>query len=163
MQRLLKGLLGAAFTVTTAVLATTAQAAEFECQRGGLATHVQVITLDGVQTTSSTTPVNLRGATFHYLSTANCLVVEVTGQARAASPHALRLRLVVAGNVDTGPFPNTRDVYTDSTAFDGRSATFFVNLLSGNKTLRVQFMSADGTPVSLNKGLIVIHFERAGT
>jgi hypothetical protein len=160
-MRLLKHIAPLAATLAAA-WAGNAQAVERTCPLD-FTNSVQVITLAGVQTTSSTTPVNLPGAAFSFDAGSPCLVVEVTGQVRAQSPRALRLRLNVAGDLNGPPFPRTRDVYTADASFDGRSATFFADLLAGHKALRVQFMSADGTPVSLSKGMIVIYYTQAGS
>jgi hypothetical protein len=38
-----------------------------------------------------------------------------------------------------------------------------VDVFEGRKVVRVQFMSADGTPVSLTKGVILIYHAPTGT
>jgi hypothetical protein len=114
-----------------------------------------IVTLAGTQTTSSMTPVDLPGATFSFTPGDRCLVVEVTGQVRAVSPNAMRLSVVATGGDGANPpFPAFRDVYTQTTAFDGRHVTFWVELFDGDKDVKVQFMSVDGSPVSLNKGVV---------
>jgi hypothetical protein len=151
-----------AVAVLVSGLPARAQPIDLKCDIA-FTNFVQVITLNGTQTTSSTTPVDIPGARFIYTPSSRCLVVEVTGQIRAQSPHTLRLQLEVTGDVNSGPFPATRDVYTADTNFDGRSATFFVDVFEGRKVVRVQFMSADGTPVSLTKGVILIYHAPTGT
>ena len=126
-------------------------------------TTAHVVTLGGTQTTSSTTAVDLPGATFSFTPNNRCLVIEVTGQVRAVGPNALRLSVVVspAGEVSSPPFPAFRDVYSQTTALDGRSATFWVDLLEGDKDVKVQFMSVNGSPVSLSKGVVTFQYTPA--
>jgi hypothetical protein len=115
-----------------------------------------IVTLAGTQTTSSMTAVDLPGATFSFTPGDRCLIVEVTGQVRAVRPNAMRLSVVVTGGDGISPpFPSPRDVYTQTTAYDTRTVTFWVDLLEGDKDVKVQFMSVNGTPVSLNKGVVI--------
>jgi hypothetical protein len=162
MRPLVKQIAFLAVAALAAGSAASAQPVDLKCDIA-FTNFVQVITLNGVQTTSSTTPVDLPGAHFSYTPSSRCLAVEVTGQVRARSPHALRLQLEVTGDVTSGPFPASRDVYTADTSFDGRSATFFADVLEGHKVVRVKFMSADGSPVSITKGVILIYHAPSGS
>jgi hypothetical protein len=164
MRSLVKHVKLLAVAALAAGWTASAHALDLKCDIA-FTNFVQVITVAGGQTTSSTTPVNIPGAVFSYTPSSRCLAVEVTGQVRAKSPGALRLRLRVTpgGEINSGPFPPSRDVYTADTSFDGRSATFFVDLFEGQKVVRVQFMSADGSPVSLSKAVILIYHAPTGS
>jgi hypothetical protein len=133
-----------------------AQSATFTC--GSQFTQwSHVVTLAGTQTTSSMAAVDLPGATFSFTPGDRCLVVEVSGQVRAVSPNAMRLSVVVTSS-DDPPFPRFRDVYTQTTAQDGRSAIFWVNLLDVEQEVKVQLQSLDGSPVSLTRGVVVFRY-----
>jgi hypothetical protein len=147
----------AAVAIVAGATLQPARSAEFTCT-GQFTQTTHVVTLAGTQTTSSTAPVDLPGATASFTPGNRCLTIEVSGQVRAVSPNAMRISVVVNGAVEEDPFPPFRDVYTQTTALDGRSVIFWVNLDDGDKDVKVQFRSRDGSPVSLTKGVVVFKY-----
>jgi hypothetical protein len=155
--------LASGLVMATATGSARAAPAYFTCTFD-MTNNVRVITLPGVQTTSSKAPVNIPGAVFRFTPSDFCLMVEVTGQVHAAASRAMRLRVTVTGG-NSDMLPHRREIHTETAAYDGRSATFFVLLsdLGRPYTVRVQFMSANGKPVSLAKGMILFHYGPSGS
>ena len=146
-----------ALFIFAVVIPNAASAAQLNCSQF---THTLVATM-GMTTTSSTTPVNVAGAAIVEVFPANsCVVVEVSGHARAPSPLGLRLSIRVVTLDDTEP--PTPPTYTLATAGvrDGRTVIFvFPNLLC-DCTLRLQLQSVDGSSVSFGPGVMRVSYNK---
>jgi hypothetical protein len=145
-------LAGAAATLAP----VAASAAITDC--GGL-TSLKVVTIGGVQSTTSKTFVDMPGSTVTVDPNAfSCLVVDLSSQMRAVAPNAARVRVILDGSKVS--FPASADFYTSKQSYDARSAMFvFPNVTAGLHTIKVQFLSADGSDVKVTKSVMKITFD----
>jgi hypothetical protein len=134
---------------------TNASAAAFSC----VVVSSQTITslVQGAQTTTSSTFVDVPGASVTFdANDSSCAIVEISAQVRALYPRSVQLRVTLDG--DAIIQPNFVILYTTEHEFDERAATFILrNIAGGNRVLTVQFLSMNGSPVSVSRMLTVVH------
>ena len=139
--------------------AITAPSASFAAVRhcGGLFFDSTATVTGPQQTTSSPTFVNLAGAAINFDGGDNdCVIVNFSAQVRAKLPEKIRIRAILDGA--TVAFPLV-EWYTPTNEDDGRSATFiFLNVPSGEHTVRIQFLSAEGGTVAISRGFLSIRY-----
>ncbi len=154
--KILSSIAIAAAPVTVAPM--TASAAQLECTETSFSSAVATVT--GVQTTSSTTAVNLTGATIERQISGGCAIVDFSAQFRSKSPKVARISVTADnGVVVTKAFPASADFSTSVNGYDGRAMTFvFPNLPGCLCTFQIQFLSVDGTPISVSKGVMKLLF-----
>jgi hypothetical protein len=149
--------LAAAGAVVATITPAAAPAATMTCPFA-LSTTV-VVTAPTTRTTSSTTPVNLTGATLtRNFSNPGCVIVKFSTQVKAPPPKAARVTLAVTGTPARTASPAAVDFTTAGTGFDGREISFFFPALEGNYQLQIKFQSVDGTPVSLNSSMMTVMY-----
>ena len=158
-MRLSVKLLSLLAAVGTAALMqpVTASAAVLNCAQFS---HTQIVTVTTAKTTSSTTYVPWGGAAFtQVFFNDSCVVVEFSAQVKARTPAIARIR-IFAESMDpaASAFPAAINFTTAGSGFDGRSAKFVFPVLEGEYTIRVQFLSVNGSPVTLDKGTLKILF-----
>jgi hypothetical protein len=119
----------------------------------------RINTVIAAQSTTSQTFVDLPGATVDFNSTGDCAIVQVTAQVRAADPRMARIRVVIDdGTTTIAPAPAS--LYTSQNRFDQRTARFVLRSVPvGDRILKVQFMSVDGSSVSLSKVITTVHYD----
>lgn len=87
-----------------------------------------------------------------------CVIVELSAQVRATAPNAVRVRVTVDGSAIITPV--FVDFYTSANKFDGRATTFVLrNVPSGNRVFKIQYMSVNGSPVSLAKTTMIVRYD----
>jgi hypothetical protein len=139
------------------LIPNAASAAQLDCMQF---THSLVATFPTTTTTSSTTPVNVAGASISQMfSNESCVLVEVSGHAKAPSPGGLRLRVRVVTSDDTEPgTPTSYTLTTAGTRADGRTVVFAFPILQCDCTLRLQVQSLNGSPVEFGQGVMRVSF-----
>ncbi len=151
----IRKLLIAVAAVTVAPM--TGSAAQLACNSF---TFSKIATITGVQTTSSTTAVNVAGATIEAQVDSGCSMVEFSAQVRAKAPKIVRISVTADnGMVVRTALPSSVDFSTSVNGYDGRAVAFvFPNLDNCLCTFQVKFLSADGTPVSISKGVMKLRY-----
>jgi hypothetical protein len=145
-------LAGAAATL----MPIAASAAVTNC--GGL-TNLKVVAIAGIQSTTSKTFVDMPGSTVTVdPNIASCLVVDLSAQMRAAAPKTIRVRVMLDG--PKVAFPASADFRTSEQSYDARSAIFvFPRVTAGHHTINVQFLSVDGSDVTMTKSVMRITYD----
>ena len=141
---------------TAALTWQSADAINVDCGPGGF--H-RVAVATAVQTTSSTTFIDVPGAAVDIeVNPGGCLLVEVSAQGRTIPPYVGQLRVVVDGEAIVAPsFVSFNS--TSSSRFDNRRATFILrNVEGGSRVVKLQFASADSFTVTLAKVIMVVRY-----
>ncbi len=146
----------ALFTLAV-LIPNAASAAQLNCLQFS---HSLVATFPATTTTSSTTPVNVAGASIaEVFSNDSCVLVEVSGQAKAPSPGGLRLHLRVITQDDTDPStPPSYMLTTASVRPDGRTVVFAFPALQCDCTIQLQIKSLTGSEVSFGGGVMRVSY-----
>jgi hypothetical protein len=141
-----------------------ASAASIDCSFLSLA---QVAQGKNANTTSKNF-VDLAGSEVSFENSANCIMIEFSAEVSAAAPQALRVRVeldpapadtrTTRANADT-IVPTSMDFYSSSRVADARATVFVVrNPNGGDRTLRLQFMSVNGGPVTLETWTMTVRY-----
>jgi hypothetical protein len=147
--------------VLAVLIPNGASAAQLDCMQF---THSLVATFPEMTTTSSTTPVNIPGASItEVFPNESCVLVEVSGHAKAPSPGGLRLRIRAVTGDDTEPAtPSSYILTTAGVRPDGRTVVFAFPILQCDCTLRLQLQSINGSEVSFGLGLMRVFYNAGG-
>ena len=143
------------FAFAAAIIAPSASfAAAINC---GILIGASTATIPGQQTTASDTFVNVPGAAINFGNTGDCVIVHFSAQVRAALPQKVRIRAILDG--EKVAYPQV-EWSTPTNEDDGRSATFIFNNVSVEPHIvRIQFLSVEGGPVVLSRGLLSIRYD----
>ena len=139
------------------LIPNAARAGQLDCAQF---TNSVVATFPGTTTTSSTTPVNVTEASIAAVfSNETCVLVEVSGHAKAPSPGGLRLRLRIVTSDDTEPpTPISYTLTTAGVRPDGRTVVFAFPILQCDCTIRLQVQSLNGSEVSFGQGVMRVYY-----
>ena len=106
---------------------------------------------------TSSTFLDLAGATVAISTTGTCVRVEFSAQIGAKYPKGLRVRAVVFGTTAVG-FPPAAEFYTSENRLDGRMVSFTIpNFPIGNRTVKIQVLSLDGTEITIGRWTMSVH------
>ena len=90
-----------------------------------------------------------------------CLMVKFTGQLKAKSPDAVRIRVTL--NDAAAGSPNQVDLMTTANAYDGRAASFMLlGVGDALVNVKVQVLSVKGGPVTLSDYNMIVQFSQPG-
>lgn len=140
---------GAAISAPFAV-----QAAPINCDG-----TTEVMTVAGGSTTSKSFT-TLSGSAFEFATDngTSCVRVHFSAQVKTKSQNVVRIR-VTLDNAPAGVSPASVDFSTANVGFDGRSASFVLSAVTGGShTLRIQFLSFNGTAVTISKGVLDVMY-----
>jgi hypothetical protein len=142
----------------TAFMPQVASAQTNDCLVGATRTNTTL----AAQSTTSQTFVDVAGASVDFTADGPCAIVQVTAQVRAANPRTARIRVIVQETVEGAltmtVFPTSASLYTSQNRLDQRTVRFVLrNIPTGDKILKVQFLSVDGSPVSLSKVITTVY------
>jgi hypothetical protein len=158
MRRIPKFLSLIAIAAAAALSAPQAAfSAQFDCNTS---TTPRIAVSTAVQTTTQHSNfIDLPGAVVDVtIGTIRCVIVEFSAQARAPAPNAVRVRVTVDNPAVITP--NFVDFYTSANKFDGRAATFVLrNVPTGARVFKIQYMSVNGSPVSLEKATMIVRYD----
>ena len=140
----------------------TASAAQLDCSGLPLARVVQ----GKNATTSSKEFVEIAGSEVMFPNNMDCITIEFSGKLSAPAPQVMRVRVLFNPPelvANEAIIPATMDFTTAAAASDGRATLFFVrNAIHDARTLRMQFMSVKGGPVTLDSWTAIVRFSGGG-